>query len=258
MIKLFRHIRQQLLSENKFTKYILYAIGEIVLVVIGILIALAINNNNEEAKIKIKELNYLTGIKSDLQLNLTQLKTYITSTESSVNSAQTVLGFFNNKKEVIPDEFNFHNLNVQIWTPFKKNDNTYQELINSGNLAIISNDSIRSILINMQLGYKGISDLEAHMLHDYYSYMHPIYFGITDLESDISNYTFQISKGINGVRTELSQEKLELLLNNQTFKNSFVLSIFNGNRLLPEYKNMILMTEKLIELIDSEFKKEYS
>jgi hypothetical protein len=46
MIKLFRRIRQRLLSENKITKYLLYAIGEIMLVVIGILIALQINNAN--------------------------------------------------------------------------------------------------------------------------------------------------------------------------------------------------------------------
>jgi sensor domain CHASE-containing protein len=46
MIKFFRKIRQRLLTENKFSKYLIYAIGEIVLVVIGILIALSINNSN--------------------------------------------------------------------------------------------------------------------------------------------------------------------------------------------------------------------
>ena len=50
MIKFFRRIRQQLLSENKISKYLLYAIGEIALVVIGILIALYINNQNELSK----------------------------------------------------------------------------------------------------------------------------------------------------------------------------------------------------------------
>ena len=50
MIKFFRKIRQNLLSENKFSKYLIYAIGEIILVVIGILIALQINNWNESEK----------------------------------------------------------------------------------------------------------------------------------------------------------------------------------------------------------------
>ena len=66
MIKFFRKIRQKMLTENKFSKYLLYAVGEIVLVVIGILIALSINNWNEEKNIKQSELQFLTRLKSDL------------------------------------------------------------------------------------------------------------------------------------------------------------------------------------------------
>jgi hypothetical protein len=51
MIKFFRKIRQKLLTENKFSKYLIYAIGEILLAVIGILIALRINNWNKELKL---------------------------------------------------------------------------------------------------------------------------------------------------------------------------------------------------------------
>ena len=255
MLTLLKKTRQKLLNENKFSKYLIYAFGEIVLVVIGILIAIAINNNNEEHKIRAKELNYLSGIKSDIHLNLIELKTFIKARETSVNSAENILEFFKNKKEVIPDKFNFNSLNVQIWYPFKRNENTYQELINSGNLAIISNDSIKDILINSQLGYKQISFLERHMTYDFENYIYPIYFSTTDLESDISNYTYQLSNGADGERTALSKEKIELLLKNQTFKNGFVLSIFNNKKLITEYKNMIFMTEKLINLIDSELIK---
>ena len=66
MIKFFRHIRRQLLTQNKLFKYLLYAIGEIVLVVIGILIALQINNWNENQKTKANIINALTALKSDL------------------------------------------------------------------------------------------------------------------------------------------------------------------------------------------------
>ena len=66
MIKFFRKIRQKLLSENKFNKYIVYAIGEIILVVIGILIALQINNNNEATKNKEKEKIILKEILTSL------------------------------------------------------------------------------------------------------------------------------------------------------------------------------------------------
>ncbi|MEH6779908.1 DUF6090 family protein, partial [Maribacter arcticus] len=61
MIKFFRRIRQQLLTENKFSKYLLYAIGEIILVVIGILIALSINNWNENRKQKLNDIKFLSN-----------------------------------------------------------------------------------------------------------------------------------------------------------------------------------------------------
>jgi hypothetical protein len=244
-----------MIKENKVSKYMLYAIGEIILVVIGILIALAINNNSEAGKIKIKGLNYLKGIKSDLHLNLIELNAYKLKRETSVKSAKTILAFFEEEITIDSNEFNFHNLNVQVWYPIKKNDNTFQELINSGNLAIISNDSIKNTLLNLQLGYKQISFLEEHLTYDFENYMYPIYFSITDLKSDIENYTFQVSKGAEGINKKLSEEKIKLLLKNQTFKNGFMLSVFTNNKLILEYDTMILMTEKLIVSIDAELEK---
>ena len=66
MNKFFRKIRYDLMSENKTAKYFKYAIGEIILVVIGILIALSINNWNEQRKNAIKEESALTQLKKDL------------------------------------------------------------------------------------------------------------------------------------------------------------------------------------------------
>jgi len=67
MIKFFRKIRQKLLSENKFSKYLIYAVGEIILVVIGILIALSINNWNENKKTTANIKNLLIGLTNDLK-----------------------------------------------------------------------------------------------------------------------------------------------------------------------------------------------
>lgn len=67
MIKFFRRIRQQLLTENKFSKYVLYAIGEIILVVVGILIALSINNWNSNQKNLVAEKDYIVS-RIDLEL----------------------------------------------------------------------------------------------------------------------------------------------------------------------------------------------
>ena len=73
MIKFFRKIRQQLLLENKTATYLKYAIGEIILVVIGILIALQINNWNEQRKTINKEKGYIRAIYQDLQKDLNRI-----------------------------------------------------------------------------------------------------------------------------------------------------------------------------------------
>ncbi|WP_406684817.1 DUF6090 family protein [Seonamhaeicola sp. MEBiC1930] len=79
MIKFFRKIRQKLLSEGKTGKYLQYAIGEIILVVIGILLALQINNWNEARKNKILEKEYLVRLLEDLEHDQKDLKQVITN-----------------------------------------------------------------------------------------------------------------------------------------------------------------------------------
>ena len=84
MIKLFNKMRKQRLAENKFSKYLLYAIGEIVLVVIGILIALQINNWNEERKVNIQELVLLKELKLSLESNTTILNNRIRNSQDKM------------------------------------------------------------------------------------------------------------------------------------------------------------------------------
>ena len=79
MIKFFRKIRQKMLTENKFSKYLLYAIGEIILVVIGILIALQINNWNEDKKNRELEKYMLENLVENLEQNCDRLKSRIQS-----------------------------------------------------------------------------------------------------------------------------------------------------------------------------------
>lgn len=79
MIKFFRKIRQRLLTENKFSKYLIYAVGEIFLVVIGILIALSINNWNDRRKKTNLKANYIESLKSDLSADLDYFKIQIAS-----------------------------------------------------------------------------------------------------------------------------------------------------------------------------------
>ena len=97
MIKFFRKIRQKLLSENNFSKYLIYAIGEIVLVVIGILIALSLNNWNDSKKKKIEERVLLTELMKNLEINITQIKEDIEWDSVAISSGTIIMNVLNNK-----------------------------------------------------------------------------------------------------------------------------------------------------------------
>ena len=96
MIKFFRKVRQRLLSENKFSKYLLYAIGEIILVVIGILIALQINNWNEERKEKIAEKNFFENVLIDLEKDEAKLEYYQKFYKKRIAYLDTLLTYVRN------------------------------------------------------------------------------------------------------------------------------------------------------------------
>lgn len=72
MLRFFRKIRQKLLTDSKFSKYLLYSVGEILLVVIGILIALQIDSWNEKRQLEEREIKFLTELNHNLERNLIQ------------------------------------------------------------------------------------------------------------------------------------------------------------------------------------------
>ena len=73
MLRFFRKMRQVLVPENRLGRYFLYAVGEIMLVVIGILIALQVSNWNESAKLKKEEFTMLKNLEAEFHINLENL-----------------------------------------------------------------------------------------------------------------------------------------------------------------------------------------
>jgi len=89
------------MEKNKTGKYLKYAIGEIVLVVIGILIALQINNANEKNKISIAEQQILIDLKNETNTNIENLKLVTKTNQLSLDSAKILIQFFSNPKKLI-------------------------------------------------------------------------------------------------------------------------------------------------------------
>ena len=108
-MKLFRKIRQQLLTKNKFTNYLIYAVGEIVLVVVGILIALAINNSNQKKITFEKEQTYLIGLREEFQISKLKLVELIRVNNQNFKGAKQILVQISDENET-PSESQFSEL----------------------------------------------------------------------------------------------------------------------------------------------------
>ncbi|MFH4966600.1 DUF6090 family protein [Gaetbulibacter sp. M240] len=255
MIKFFRKIRQNLLMENKTGKYFKYAIGEIVLVVIGILIALSINNWNEKGKIRDNEIIYLNNIKRDLQLSITEMNQFVDRRNSLINSSNIVLEHFNGKPVGDWNSFNKHLVDIYTWQSFYLIDNTYQELKNSGNFAIISNDSIKNDLLNLDLLYKKLKNSENHWRNDAEQTLHPGSYEKHDISSMSRNYVFQQSNGKMGVYGNLTEETFGDIFNDQKQKNGFAFAALNFGVMNGIFLEMTKKCKKLISLIDNELSR---
>lgn len=157
MTKIFKWLRQSIISENKYIKYIFYALGEIVLVVIGILIALSINNWNEDKKDSIKEVQILNQLKDEYNSNLLQLEQKVLLRESIIRASREIIGFVDNPLKINSDSL-ISRIAVLI------NDPTFDpinnDLINSGNLRLIKNERLKQLLANWPSDIVALQEIE--------------------------------------------------------------------------------------------------
>jgi len=129
--------------ENKTGKYFKYAIGEIVLVMIGILLALAINNWNQDRLSDKQELKYLSNLKSELTNNLKQLKTI--DSIYSVWKTRNTLGISLLKRSTSIHQFKtIDSLVSTMWMPFNVTNSTYNEMLNNGSFYSINNKNLKN------------------------------------------------------------------------------------------------------------------
>ena len=148
MIKFFRKIRQRSVTENKFSKYLLYAIGEIILVVIGILIALQFNNWKENSVKHAKQKIYFKNLHRDLTNQLISIDDQISYESNFVTTAISLLNYFNEQSFHQTDSAFFSKLSIlQSRKTFVITDPTYTDLLSSGNIDIIENTRFKDKLI---------------------------------------------------------------------------------------------------------------
>ena len=175
MIKFFRKIRQNLLSAGKTGKYLKYAIGEIILVVVGILIALQINNWNEINKLRKIEIKTLKELKSDLNQNIIEINSHIGALEDCKKSNEIIISHMENNLSY-HDSLDYHFSNLYPFIVFLPVQTTFDNLSQNG-IELISNDSLRS-QITMLYGneFSAFRAFEkTYFVEHYDNYIKPIY-----------------------------------------------------------------------------------
>jgi hypothetical protein len=149
MIPFFRKIRKKMADDNKPMKYMRYAIGEIVLVVIGILIALSINNWNEERKDKLLERNYLESIKKELEINIQIAQANIMFSDFQAKNGELILDCINNNFEPKPLELAVAIEHTGWGSSINYVKNVWGELYSTGNVGIIGSIPIKNKLVEL-------------------------------------------------------------------------------------------------------------
>ena len=162
MIKFFRKIRQNMIKENKASKYLLYAIGEIILVVIGILIALSINNWNDELKKADKKDIIIANLISDLEKDVNAFKKAEIRNQKSIDFIDNFI-----KTMKIDNSLDFINIIDERYA-FYPNSSKYKSIVSTNEIELLDDSTIDKLTDYYEYDYyrlkRWISDLDYHSI----------------------------------------------------------------------------------------------
>jgi len=249
MLHFFRRIRQSLLEDNRIRKYLLYALGEIILVVAGILIALAIKNANQNQKDSKVEQQYLIALQDEFQVNIKKLEELDTLLAVQLEAAQEFIQHMGPKKTSL-DEERFAGLMANGFRDtysYLPSSGVLKDLINSGKLGLIKNAELRRVLADWDAQINYIKKLEEE--GEMASYQ------VVELLRTDGNFRDQMHGAFDALGTGQSSFKGSntSLLSSEIFESSVV--YFTGvtwrlkNIYYPELKNKM---NNVVDIIKSE------
>ncbi len=246
-MKFFRKIRQNLLSDGKTGQYLKYAIGEIVLVVLGILIALQINNWNQNKQLEKEELDTLKSLHESIRINIDEFEQIRKAQIVRNNSLQEILfKKVSNQPLAYLDSLIITNVENHTFDP---STGIYNSIINSGRIELISNDSLKNRISKLYDSVKDYQEIEDEITA--YTREH--------LEKNfIENYSIQpevLAKLRERTDEEKEKDKASFIkvFNSQKVKNIYIMLlkkmdevIIRGEYLESEYHSLLTALENEI------------
>jgi len=174
MINFFRRIRKKLADDNKPLKYARYAIGEIVLVVIGILIALQINNWNEYRKAKTIEKELLQQFHTELNSDINAIENTLIIYKEVNYSCEVLIKHIKNRG-AYHDSLTYHFARWNSYEHFNLNSGAISNL-NSRGVDIISNPDLRNSILNLyNQTYTYSKDIGGFFREDHIAFTYPMF-----------------------------------------------------------------------------------
>jgi len=250
MIKFFRHIRQNLLAEGKTRKYFKYAIGEIILVVIGILIALQINNWNTTKITQQESQDFTSRLLKEVKYNIQITQDEIGREKNQISSSNNILKMFNTERSKLKSQ----SLDSLLYIVIGKNRidlklSTLNEGLNTGKIALIASDSLRDLLYGLQTEVDELQYNEGVSAEDIDSHLTPfLYEHLNWRKMDSKSSPWKEQSGETGFPEHNSLEALNYMLFENLIDNRF----FNSREQLDDYQNLKSIFELLEKMIKNQ------
>ena len=240
MIKFFRKISQQFLVENKTGKYLKYAIGEIILLVIGILIALQINNWNENRKIRQQEAILLQDIDAEFKYNKSELESNLNAYDQARKNLSRIIDLFPIDHWTIElDTLAFILEKTRFNGNYDYSNTSLEKIRNSSSYDIISNVELRNLRLQWEVLLADYIESESWALKHYEERYSPI------LRNNIPRPYYKGFKDPRAKLDFLGSLEFEGLIN---FRRNKINGMFRLVELNENENNIIDTIERIIEL----------
>jgi hypothetical protein len=237
MLTFFRQIRQSLFMENKIKTYLKYAIGEIVLVVIGILIALQINNWNEERQRIEKEYEIMTNLAEDFKINLFNLEESIDSTYPAwTKLLQHTTDCFGKKENKLTDE-DRNSIRTTSFYLTDIIDGSLNSILSSDKLELLRDPKLKSMITAYPAKIQRFKKLEGNLEHY-----------VLDVQRDVLRNYVSLADRFNEddpIKISAAKSDYEGLMNNLYYQNIIIGQLITVNRLTDQARDLSLATKEI-------------
>ena len=236
-----------MLTENKFSKYLLYAIGEIFLVVIGILIALQINNWNEVKKQENEAQTFIVRLSEEVSQNIEVTNQEILREQEQVEKTKSLLEMFSLSQDKISSrEIDSLMFAIMSSNSIDLKKGTLEEGLNTGQVSLLSNSELKKKLYGLPAFFEEIKRLETLESEDINDNMVPYMYDHMNFKN-MDNAFSEFSKNLKPSKFK-SIENRELL-NSLKFENLIDNRFYNTNKSLENYNELLAELKSINELL---------